>query len=302
MRTARRAALPWLALAASLSASAGAETPASSPPSKQACAQAYGDGQHLRADGKLLAAREAFVLCAQQSCPTAARADCAQWLVEVSRALPSIAVHALDASGADLTEVRVSVDGAPVAASLTGQPLDVDPGAHVLRFEHPGSAPVERQLVAVEGEKLRPVDVRFAVAAPVSTEPAQPGAEPARSTSETSSTMLSRHVPLASWVLGGAGLAAFAVAGGLWASAKSDYDGLIATCSPRCNPSLEDGGRTKAIVGDVTAVGGGVALGAAVLSYFLLPARPNATVGSAADGLSIALSPRAVIVAARVAF
>jgi hypothetical protein len=300
MRTARRAALPWLALAAFLSASAGAQTPATSPPSKQACAQAYGDGQHLRADGKLLAARQAFVLCAQQSCPQAARADCAQWLVEVNRALPSIAVHALDAAGADLTDVRVSVDGAPVAASLTGQPLDVDPGAHMLRLEHLGSTPVERQLVAVEGEKLRPVEVRFAVAAAVSTEPSQPGAE--RSASEASSTTFSRPVPLASWVLGGAGLAAFAVAGGLWASAKSDYDGLIATCSPRCNPSLEDGGRTKEIVGDVTAVAGGVSLGAAVLWYFFHPARPNATVGTAADGLSIALSPRAAIVGARVAF
>jgi len=307
MRTARCAALPWLALAAAgaISAPAGADTPQASPPSKQACAEAYGEGQHLRADGKLLAARQALVLCAQQSCPQAARSDCAQWLTEVGRTLPSIAVHAVDAGGADVTDVRVFVDGARWADALTGQPLDVDPGAHTLRFEHAGSAPVERPLVAVAGQKLRPIEIHFAAtpAAVGPPEPPQTPAEPVHLVTEASPTKPSRPVPLASWALAGGGVAAFALAGGLWASAKSDYDKLSTTCSPGCDPSLTDGGRTKVIVGDVAAVAGAVSLGAAVLWYFLRPLPPGSSGGQGpADVLDITLAPRAAVLSARFAF
>ena len=308
MRTARCAALLGLTLAAAAihTAPARAETPQASPPSKQACTQAYGEGQHLRADGKLLLARQAFVVCAQQSCPQAARSDCAQWLVEVGRAIPSIAVHAVDAAGADVTDVRVSVDGTKLADALTGQPLDINPGAHTLRFEHPGSAPVERPLVAVAGQKLRSIEVNFTAAPAAVAPPESPRAptEPEHPVvAETPPAKPSRPIPLASWALGGAGVAAFALAGGLWASAKSDYDKLSTTCSPGCNPSLADGGRTKVVGGDVAAVAGGVSLAVAAVWYFLRPP-PSGSYGGQgpANVLDVTLSPRAAVLGARVAF
>ena len=45
-----------------------------------------------------------------------------------------MAVHARDAKGEDLTEVRLTIDGETVAERLDGRALTLDPGTHTFRF------------------------------------------------------------------------------------------------------------------------------------------------------------------------
>ena len=49
----------------------------------------------------------------------------------------------------DVTEVRVYLDGALVATQLDGKAIELDPGGHVLRFEHGGLPSVEERVLVV---------------------------------------------------------------------------------------------------------------------------------------------------------
>ncbi len=265
----------------------GQAPPAGGAPSKEACGKAYVEAQHERAEHKLIAARKSLTLCAQESCPQAVRPDCAQWLSEVVRDIPSIAVHARDAGGADVADVRVSVDGVMVADRLVGLPVELDPGAHALRFEHPDTAPIEQPIVAVQGERVRSVDVRFG-ALQVATAATGPAA--------------SRPVPLATWVLGGAGVAAGVATAILWASAQSQYSSLKSSCAPRCNPSDASSASAELVAGDVAVGVGAAALVAGAVFFFLRPSEPPPDVAPPASGLDVTVSPRGASLGARLVF
>ena len=102
------------------------------------CASASEKGQELRDQAKLTAARELFVTCAAARCPAIVQKDCATWLAAVDEALPSVAIHARDGAGRDLTEVRVTVDGSTLIEKLDGRARSLDPGAHTFVFEAAG--------------------------------------------------------------------------------------------------------------------------------------------------------------------
>src|SRR5262249_35056857 len=97
---------------------------------KEVCASASERAQQLRDDGKLRAAREQLVACAQRRCPSVIQGFCERLLSEVESDLPSVVVTARDAQGRDLEDVRVTVDGTPLVEHLGGTALWVDPGAH----------------------------------------------------------------------------------------------------------------------------------------------------------------------------
>jgi hypothetical protein len=122
---------------------------------KAQCVDANVKAQELRRDGKLAAARGQLRACADPSCPSMVRDDCTKRLDELERAQPTIIFGATDASGADLVDVRVSMDGQPLVDHLDGKPLSVDAGAHVFTFEAAGQPPVAKKLVVAEGEKGR---------------------------------------------------------------------------------------------------------------------------------------------------
>jgi hypothetical protein len=73
--------------------------------------------------------------------------------------MPTVVLAATDAAGNDMLAVTVTVDGAPFAKTLDGPALSIDPGSHTLRFIAAGRAPVEKTIVAREGEKARRVSV-----------------------------------------------------------------------------------------------------------------------------------------------
>jgi hypothetical protein len=155
------------AVAAFATANVTAETAAHAAPpegagtaaQKAACSAAYEQGQILQRTGELLAAREKLIACASDTCPAVLRGDCARWLSDVDAATPSIVIAAHGASGEDVLDVRVLVDGRVVATHLGARGIPLDPGEHALRFERAGARPIERRILLREGEKERAIDV-----------------------------------------------------------------------------------------------------------------------------------------------
>jgi hypothetical protein len=120
---------------------------------RAACFQAALEGQNLRDEHKLIEAKERFRVCAQQDCPISMRGDCAAWLDDAERGIVTVVIVATDAGGASVYDVRVTVDGRPLADRLDGRSLSIDPGVHTLRVERADGASVQRAIVANEGEK-----------------------------------------------------------------------------------------------------------------------------------------------------
>ena len=255
----RRSILSFLAVASGLLASSPFAARADRT---GACIDASVRGQELRDQGKLVAAREQLLACGVATCPRLLQKECAGWLVDVEARTPSIVLGAIDASGRDTADVKVTLDGAPFLARLTGQAQPIDPGAHLLRFEHAGSPTVEQQVILREGERRRAITVRFPAPTPVKASPreepvASPG--PAR--------------PIALAALGGVAIAAGVTVAVLGLGAQSDAEHLRTTCAPACDPGDVTAARTKQIGANVALGVGLLAAGAGAILVFTWPAR-----------------------------
>jgi len=157
--------LGWVTLA--LVATLGLPRVARAGDAKLECISAADKAQSARDDGRYRAARDGFATCARAVCPKVVADSCTKWARELEDAMPTIVLSAKDSRGADVSDVSVTFDGAPLASTLDGKPVEVDPGAHRLRFEHEGSPSIERAVVIKAGEKLREISVTFASSAPV---------------------------------------------------------------------------------------------------------------------------------------
>jgi hypothetical protein len=123
--------------------------------SKDQCIDANASAQRLRLAGKLGAAHQALLTCADSACPGIVRDDCSRRLDELDRAQPTIILDVKDPVGNDLTDVRVTVDGTPLTDRLDGGARRVDPGVHVFTFEVDGQPVATRKFVIQESEKGR---------------------------------------------------------------------------------------------------------------------------------------------------
>jgi hypothetical protein len=156
------------------------QTPAPAQMTRDQCVDTNTRAQHLRGEGKLLDARRELRKCADPSCPALVRNDCTKRLDEAENAQPTIAFEVKDASGGDVTAVKVEMDDKPLADTLDGTALPVDPGHHVFTFKVASQAPVTRTLVVTEGVKGRRERVVLggsgaAAPAPVPAAPADSG-------------------------------------------------------------------------------------------------------------------------------
>jgi hypothetical protein len=229
------------------------------------CIAASTDGQTLRDQGSLRAARERLLVCARDVCPGIVRSHCAKWLAEVEARTPSLVVRAQDATGADRPDAVLNVDGAP--AKLDGHALALDPGEHTLTVTIDQTTK-RQKLLLVEGERSRVVVVRM-------EPPAAPLVHEERPPAPRETT---RGVPLGAWILGGAGVAMLGGALAFTFVAKGDKDTLDATCSPHCTQAATQPGRTHQAVSDVLYVAGGVAVAGAMVWAFVWPSRSESEV------------------------
>jgi hypothetical protein len=234
---ATRSRLLLVAPIAVFSAFGSAPVRADATITKDQCVDANGDGQELRREGKLSAARAKLLLCANQSCPAIVREDCNRRLDELEKAQPTIAFEVKDASGAGVSAVKVTVDRKLLTDVVDGTSLQVDVGRHAFAFEIAGQPPVTRTLVITEGVKGRREVVQMGAASlaaiptaaspaatlplkpapagetPVAHEQAAPGATVPRDAERpaASGTMVTQRV--LGLVTGGVGLAGVALGG-----------------------------------------------------------------------------------------
>jgi hypothetical protein len=261
-----------------------ASAPAAAQMTKDQCVDANGQGQHLRADGKLAEAREQLRTCANPACPVIVRSDCTKRLDDLENAQPTIAFEVKDASGADMIAVKVTVDGKPLADRLDGSALAVDPGEHVFRFEIEGQPPVTRTLVLTEGVKGRRERVVAGPATPVATPPAglpaTPSAPESASTSDGGGLGTGRLLGLIAGGVGVAGLAVGGIFGALTLSEKSQQE---SACGSPCSSSSHtqalgdhSTGMTDATISTVGFIAGGaLVVGGAVLFFTARPSSPS---------------------------
>lgn len=220
---------------------------------KRECVEASTAGQTSRDAGELKSARDSFLTCSRDQCPTVVKSSCARWLSEVEAQLPSIVVRAADASDADITEGTATVDG--VEVPLDGKPISLDPGKHLVVVETAGGVRLEKKVLLAAGEKSRLIELRVEA----------PKSEPEKGTTGASARVASdsRGIPTGAWILGGAGVLALGSFGYFGLSAKSELNKLD-SCSPQCDRSQSDAGRRDALIADVSLGVGVVALAGAV--------------------------------------
>ncbi len=249
-----RRALSWLACLAWFLAStrAGATDKVT-----MACIQSAEDGQRSLRAGRLLGARSLFAQCAARECPTVLRHDCATWLDDARRQTPSIVIGAHDAHGRDVSVARAYVDGALVTDHLEGNPIELDPGARVVRVASSDVSAVEVRVVLRAGEKNRPI--LALLAAPTS----DPSSVERDSPAPGPDAGPPRRLPAATWVLGSVGLAGLGAFAYFGATGMAGADDLRATCSPGCTDSQVSRVHAKLLAADVGLGVGLLSLGAA---------------------------------------
>ncbi|HKO94080.1 MAG TPA: hypothetical protein VJU61_23160, partial [Polyangiaceae bacterium] len=150
--------------------------------------------------------------------------DCARWLEEVERELPSVVIRVtgLDAEAAQ--KATLKIDGVPQAEALAGKPVSLNPGKHELTLESPGEPAVVRQVVALQGVQNRAVELRVGAAA------LQSNTEPASAVSESAAPAAAsplRSYAYVAWGVGAVGLGVFGVLGTL---GRADEKSLREDC------------------------------------------------------------------------
>jgi hypothetical protein len=271
-----------LGLASSLARRASADD-------KKVCADAYVEAQSLRTDRKLLAARSQLRICAANECKRVMGGrlirDCTAWLVEIEASIPTVVLAATDPAGKELQDVKVSVDGAAVAAALDGHAVEMEPGSHVFTFVDPQGVTATQTQIILEGTKNQAVRVTLGAPPPSvpSTTPPAGSAAPAGGGGSAPPPAPSKGTTqrVIALVAGGAGVAALAAGGvfGLLASSsKTDYGShcgaAIGAPPGGCDPTgirEHSDASTRAGISTGLFIGGGVALAAGAVLFFTAP-------------------------------
>lgn len=268
---------------------------------KQACLTASEKGQTLRSESKMREARTLFQVCARPACPKIVRVDCAKWAAELNQIAPTVVFGARDASGKDLVDVTVSMDGEVLVETLDGKSVVVDPGKHDFKFETNDGQSVTESVVVKEGEKARAIDVSFGtvVSGGGGTKPPSGGGkgpeEPQEPPPGAEAGSGGGHTVLP-WIVTGVGVAGVGVGLALYFSGAGmipdNCDASTRICrrvGNETNAQLdEDREKASSGVGQrdlglYIAIGGGVVAVGGLVWHFLEPSKKPAEAAPASD-------------------
>jgi hypothetical protein len=275
---------------------------------EDSCAKSYETAQELRADGLLRAARDVLRSCVRPSCQAFIRDDCARWLDEVELAMPS-AVFVVRMGGKVVDDVTVICDEEPLTEKVDGRAMTIDPGKHTCRFEAASATPGRIDVLIIEGQKNRVIEVDLrprvaplppvkapAPAAPAVSRPQvrvsapaairlparreQPGLPPAEQE-------FRKSLAIAFGATAVAGVGTFAVLG---LRGLAEERNLAGSCAPICERRDIGAIRTTYLLADI---GLGIGLvSAALAGYLVISDRASEAAGpSAAAGASISAVP-----------
>ena len=229
---------------------------------KKECLAATNLGQDLRTDGKLRAAREQFLSCAREVCPSALRSESTKWVGELDADIPSIVVR-VTRDDLDVASATVTLDGASIA--LDGKPIVLDPGPHTLIATN-DAVESEQKIVLATGEKNRSVTLVL----PATKKPdVQPKPAPVIVAPTKTS---SGGAPTWAWVAGGVGIAGLGVFGFFAATGVHEVNRLDRECAPRCADADVDAAKRKLLFADIGLGVGLVGLGLATYGFLAAPA------------------------------
>jgi hypothetical protein len=125
------------------------------------CVAAHAEGQELRNQSRLLAAKAKFLECKSESCPALVRDECVAFAQSVEQALPTVVFAALDEQGKFTADPTLTIDGAPLRVPFDGRAVTLDPGPHRVVFQRPGGRARTVDLVLAESEHDRRVVADF---------------------------------------------------------------------------------------------------------------------------------------------
>lgn len=238
------------------------EVGATSTAEVQRCVEAHDNARVLMLEEKWLEARDGMNRCQEPACPLAVRSDCAAWLDEVTRILPTLLV-VVERDDDGQARVALDIDGKSIELPNPPTPIELLPGTHLVRVTLPPYPPVERVVVLGKGEKNHLVRVRFAR----EPEPA-PAAPPS---SHGNDREPSRPVQPLTYVLAGGAVAAFATSGILLASALTSRDEALDRCAPICTEEERDSIDARLLAADIVGAAGIVLGGFAVYTFVTRP-------------------------------
>ncbi len=283
-----------------LCASAGIVRAADRPTTED-CIEASDASIQASIAHKLRAARAHFLVCAASSCPADIRKECVRRVDETNAAIPTIIFEAKDGSGADISAVRVTMDGELITDRLEGTAVPIDPGSHTFVFETAGMPPITKRFVIRESQKDRPEVVVFVPASTVV--PSVPTSKPAGSLPSTPDRNASSESPglgtqkilaIVAASIGVVGLGVGGVAGALALSKKSDAE-KVCPSNP-CGATEGDGvnkWKDAASTGNISTVGfivGAAGLVGGVVLWFTAPGasvEPSTQVGFGPGSLQV---------------
>jgi len=275
---------------------AAAPPAGAAPPDKAACLDASNKAQGFRDAHKLLEARDALRICAQQVCPGVVSKDCLTWLDSVESSLPTVVVSAKDPSGRDLFDVKVTADGQPLTNKLAGDALPMNPGPHAFHFELADGTVLDQQVLVREGLKNQNISVVLGKAAPVppgggAAAGATPGGQPDTTTAADSG---GGGIPwrTVGWITGGVGVAGVALGSIFGIMAMGDKNGAHCDASGACDPGKLSDANSAATISTVGFIAGGVLLaGGAALVLFGPSGSAPASAAPASGGATLKVAP-----------
>jgi hypothetical protein len=236
--------------------------PATARADAKACVDAHGEGQERRDESNFTAAAELFQRCAADACPRPIRSECREFLSALEARTPTVIVTARDASGADVPDATVELDGKPFLERLSGLAVPLNPGEHTFVFRHPNGSEARTRTLILEGKKSREIVGVFAAPATTTT----PAATPAAATSGQRKTV--------AYVLGGAGAIALGAFTYFALSGKAAEDELRDSCAPNCSEDDSGAVGTKYLLADISLVAALGLLGTGAYFYFTAPSEP----------------------------
>ena len=208
-------------------------------------------GQLMRADGKLLRARDLLAECQSQECDAGADVECKsiqsfcrQKLVELDGEIPSVRVSVVDERGAPLPRAIKWIGSTVIE---TNAPILLDPGKHVLRAEYTGRSTLV-DFEAVRGSGSRELHAVI----------------------DLRRTVTERPTPWPVWALGvtsAVSIASFAVLGTIATSRASGFD----DCRPTCELSKRGSYEATTIAADVSLAVGVIAAISGAVFYLARP-------------------------------
>jgi hypothetical protein len=210
------------------------------------------------------------------------RRDCAKWLGEVEATLATIVIEVRDATGQEMTAVRVRIDGEELAPRLDGMPIEVDPGEHTFTFATEGGRVVEQRQVVHAGDRAQRVllviksEAKSDSAPSDSGEAGKAGATAVPLTVESTRTppSMPSPVPLGTYVLGGLAAAAGGVGVVLAVTGLNREGDLRSSCATRCSTADVDSLHRQYLAADILF--GVAAVSATVATWLFLARGPAA--------------------------